>query len=176
MKRAVFLTFVLCLLIVATVSLVEADDDPKIISPYIGGPVYEADVGQEVIIRIAWAVCNRGLAEAFTHAASISMDVDRDGSPWLTVEPPSRSFWSPLQTSPKPSGINCVMRTDVIWWTEWLYSLGALEVGSYDVHFSGTLAHPLPDGADHDGDGAPDVFSGESFNSDYYFTIVVESE
>ena len=53
----------------------------------------------------------------------------------------------------------CVMRTKSGWGTEWLYSLGELEAGEYDVHFNWTLTHPIRDGGDYDGDGRQDIFS-----------------
>ena len=43
------------------------------------------------------------------------------------------------------------MQTEFAWWTKCLFSLGALEAGTYDVRFIWTFSHPLPDGGDYDG-------------------------
>lgn len=173
MKRLVFLTFLCCLLIVALVPLVQAQGDPLVITPYRDGPYHEAAAGREVIIRAGWGACTRGLAEASRHASLVSMDVDLDGSPWLTVQP-GHEYWGSPAPSPADPVNDCVMRTESVWWTEMLYSLGELEAGTYDLHFVWTFSHPLPDGGDYDGDGGPDLFSSENFFVERDITIYVE--
>ena len=174
MKRPVFLTLLCCLLIIAIVSSVQAQGDPLVITPYRGPAEYHVAEGREVIIRAGWGACTRGLAEASRHASTVSMDIQYGGSPWLAVEPPSHDYWNPPQSSPAADPNACVMQTDLSWWTEWLYSLGALEAGTYDVHFVWTFLHPLPDGGDYDGDGKIDIFSSENFYNESDITIHVE--
>lgn len=171
MRNVVTISLLCCVLLVLAVPLVQADE-PVVITPYVGGPVFYAEAGQEVVIRAGWAACTRGLTEAFTHAAAVSMQVDYDGAPWLNVEPPSREYWS----RPQPSGNStsaCVMQTSNYWSTQWLYSLGTLEAGEYSLHFVYTISHPLPDGGDYDGDGRPDLFTPETFINEVDVTIVV---
>ena len=174
MKRPVFLTLVCCLLIIAVVSSVQANGDPLVITPYRDGPDYYAAAGREVIIRAGWGACTRGLARASIHASTVSMAVVLDGAPWLIVEPPSHDYWNPPQSAPITGPNACVMQNDSSWWTEWLYSLGALEAGIYDVHFIWTFLHPLPDGGDYDGDGKIDIFSSDNFYIERNITIFVD--
>jgi hypothetical protein len=174
MKRAVFITLLLCLLIVAVASLVQAESEPLVITPYRSEPEIYTSAGREVIIRAGWGACTRGLAQASVHASTISMEIDYNGIPWVTVEPPSRNYWNQPESTDF-TGLNaCVMNTKFGWWTEWLYSLGMLEAGTYDVHFFWTFTHPIPDGGDYDGDGRPDIFSSENFLFDENITIFVE--
>lgn len=172
MKQAIVITFLLVLVLIVAVPLATADEEPLIITPYSeDGPIYYAEAGREVIIRAGWGACTRGLAEAFRHAASVSMEIQLDGQPYLTVEPPSREYW----TRPAPVDATfpsaCVMRVEQGWQTEWFYSIGKLEAGEYKGHFLYTMTHQLPDGGDYDGDGKIDLFSGVVKEVD--FTIIV---
>ena len=49
------------------------------------------------------------------------------------------------------------MKTDNYWFVEWIYPLGLLEPGTYDVHFLYYLDQQFPDGGDYDGDGHIDL-------------------
>lgn len=170
MKRigiaALLLTVLLCLVF----PLASANEEPVVITPYLDGPEYHVAAGSDVMIRAGWGACTRGLAEAFRHSALVSMQVQQDGAPYLTVAPPARDYWS----DPQPIDGNyatCVVQTRNGWFTEWLYSLGTLETGTYDLHFHWYLEHPLPDGSDHDGDGRIDV---SVFSNASDITIIVE--
>jgi hypothetical protein len=173
MKQAIVITFLLVLVLIVAVPLATADEEPLIITPYEGGAEFTANEGQEVIIRAGWGACTRGLAEAFRHAALVSMEIHLQGQLYLTVEPPSREYWTrpaPL-VGGDPSA--CVMRVEQGWQTEWFYSLGILEAGKYEGYFSYTMTHQLPDGGDYDGDGKIDLFSGVVKEVEL-FTITVE--
>ena len=171
MKRLATISLMLCILLVMAAPLAQADG-PVVITPYQGGPEYYADAGQEVIIRAGWGACTRGLTQAFTRAAVVSMEVNLDGEPYLAVDPPARAFWSRPERSDGPTTA-CVMHTSGLWASEWLYSLGELDAGEYYLHFDWTLAHPVPDGGDYDGDGAPDLFTPDNYHIESYVTIVV---
>lgn len=177
MKRSILVTLVLCLLIVAAASLVEAEGDPFVITPYPPytppDTVYIVPAGQEVIIRAGWGACTRGLAHASIHASSISMEVTKDGEDWITVEPSSREYWNPVESSEIEGPNACVMHNSLSWWTEWFYSLGTLEAGTYEVHFVWAFSHQLVDGGDYDGDGHID-FVDSGVLQDVTTTIVVE--
>lgn len=170
MKRIGIAMLLFALVLCVAIPLASADNDPVVITPYIGGPDYHVEAGTEVVIRAGWGACTRGLAEAFRHQALVSMEIQRDGAPFLVVEPPSREYWR----DPQPIDGNydaCVMNTRNGWTTQWLYSLGALDAGSYAVHFHWYLEHPMPDGGDHDGDGRVDLID---LNAEHDVTLIVE--
>jgi hypothetical protein len=156
MKRVGIVSLLWILVLCLVIPLASADD-PVIITPYQGGPDFEVEAGKDVFIRAGWSACTRGLTRAFSKNALLSMEIQQDGSPYLVVEPPSREYWS----DPFPAGLDtspCVMKTDNYWSVEWLYPLGALDPGTYDVHFLYYLEHKFPDGGDYDGDGRIDIF------------------
>ena len=163
MRRTLVVPLLLVLFFVAVVPVAQADGlEPLIITPYRGGPEFYAAAGQEVIIRAHWLACNRGLTEAFIHAASVSMEVTLpDGSRYLTVEPPSRGYWSSPAATETPVPSECIAGgANTLWGTEWLYSLGQLQPGDYELHFVWAFDHQLADGGDWDGDGRIDKVSG----------------
>ncbi|MCB0254918.1 MAG: hypothetical protein KDI55_14450 [Anaerolineae bacterium] len=171
MKRFAGIGLMLCILLVMVAPAAQADD-PLVITPYYGGPEYWANTGQEVIIRAGWGACTPGLAQAFTHAALVSMEINLDGEHFLTVDQPAQEFWSRPELSDGPISA-CVMNTTSLWASEWRYSLGPLAAGVYSLHFDWTVAHPIPDGGDHDDNGIPDLFTPDSYHVESDITIVV---
>ena len=171
MKRYVFLAFLPIFLLCLVVPLATSDEEPLIIRPWIGGPDYYATADQEVIIRVGWAACNRGLTQAFVKGNSVSMEVQYEGLPYLVVAPPASEYWGPVEPIDGGPTIDCVMASRGLWRSYWNYSLGELPVGEYDVHWLFVSDHPLPDGGDYDGDGHPDLLDAYM---ERWFKIIVE--
>jgi hypothetical protein len=156
MKRKVGLLVVILLLTVG-VSIATADT-PVIIAPHQlqEGEIVTVDHGRPIQIREGWLACTRGLTQAFLRASVVSLDVEDGSGPYLSVGPPASEYWTPVYDSGLDA-TGCVTRAKTLWQIDWGYTLDELPVGQYPVHFLWYTAHPILDGGDYDGDGAPDV-------------------
>ena len=172
MKRFVFLALLPIILLCLVVSLATANEEPLIINPWISGPIYNAEPGQEVIVRAGWVACNRGLTKAFVNGNSVSMEVQYEGLPYLVVAPPASEYWGPVEPFEGDVDWECAIASKGSWASYWAYSLGDVQTGEYEVHWLFVSDHPLPDGVDHDGDGHPDLLD---LNIERWFTIVVKN-
>lgn len=174
MKRSLLLTVVLLMILLVAAVTVQAGET-VIIRPYrlADGQVVTVSTEDQVIITARWVACNRGLTEAFRHSAVITLDETFASQMTSLVAPPGQDYWAKVAPYTLAQPEVCVMQAKSGWATYWNYDLGDLEPGWHELHFTWTLAEPLPDGGDYDGDGEPDIFSSENWGHDNHFVLEV---
>jgi hypothetical protein len=148
-------------------------DDFEIWPPFIFPPDGSVNIyvplGDNIIIKTRWGACTPGLAQAWTNQNDLTLLVNGVSAFLLTET--SRDFWSMPVGMPLGSPSPCVNGSDTGWWVFWDYSLGALDAGTYAIHWEGNINHPFLDGTDFDGDGKPDKLDGHHVSVD--FNVIV---
>ena len=171
-KKTISLTLMTLLLAALTLSTATAQSEVEEvrISPWLSGQEYVVGPGQVGVIRAGWAACTRGLVRVFINASNFELTLN--GEPLLTPEQVDQ-LWGPIapcETCPGP----CRGKQEPVS-ASWRYVLD-LPPGEYELHSTIWIDHPLIDGGDYDGDGAPDVFRPEDLYYDTLNTIVVLGE
>ena len=153
-------------------ALAQTDDDVVVINPIRWDPEQVVYSDQTVIFELGWAACNRGLVQDFLNANYLAFILD--GSPVVAPEEVNQ-YWGPIEKIPAPPAAEaCLGRTPVMLWRkQWSYQYGTLEAGDHTLQFILKLDHPVLDGGDYDGNGAPDLFAGTLH--DFEVTIHVEN-
>jgi hypothetical protein len=133
-----------------------------LIFPYTMHQTYVIGSGEVGVIQFDWVVCTRGLLRAFTRASNFELKLLQDGLPIRVVTPEDiDDLWDPIQLFDLP-GPGCRPGHKPAH-TRWQYVLSGLPPGEYELRFRAWLDHPVTDGIDYDGDGAPDVIHPEDF-------------
>lgn len=161
MKKIILISIVVCLSIILTSSmaLAQSADDVVVINPIRWDPAKTVYSDQTIIFDLGWAACNRGLVQNFLNANYLAFILD--GSPVVSSEEVNQ-YWGPIQQIPAPPAAEaCVGKTpEKLWRAKWDYQYGTLEAGDHTLRFILKVDHPVLDGGDYDGNGAPDLFNG----------------
>jgi hypothetical protein len=113
---------------------------------------------QKAVLRTGWWACNQGLVRTFVRESDYLVHLD--GSLFLTTKD-IENLWGPIQPSyqplcPRPD------KAAVVWWE---YPWEEPKPGSYELTTRVWTNRALTDGADHDGDGRPDMQIWEHVNT-----------
>ena len=175
MKKSFLISIVVCLSIILTSSMAMAQtsEDVVVINPIRWDSTQTVYSNQTIVFDFGWAACKRGFIKTFLNANDLSFSMD--GSPLFSSSAEASQYWGPVQQTPAPASAEaCLGRTpETIWATYWMYTYGTLNAGDHMLHFTMSVDHPVLDGADYDGNGAPDIFSGTLQDLD--LTIHVEN-
>jgi hypothetical protein len=131
--------------------------------------------GQVAVIRAGWAACTPGLVRAFIEASDFEAILYDDAGQQvigLTSEDIDR-LWGPVVPSPGVQA-SCQGNQEPDS-AERRYVLRDLPPGTYTLHSSLRMKHPLIDGGDYDGDGRPDRFYPQDLDFDNVHTITVST-
>jgi len=153
------------------------------------GPVYPfhpgqydgttVEVGQTLLLGNHWGGCVPGLVTEYTRASAHAWSIN--GEPLATPADWTHAIavdWNPHPWVPGgPDMSACVSQvaartTTYGFWAFWQYPVVFSAPGDYVVRLVSTLARPVLDGGDYDGDGRPDIF-GRDWLSDSSITIHV---
>jgi hypothetical protein len=162
MRKSIVLLLVGLLAVALSSSVTVAQGQVLIPANGIGGH-YDVDLseGEVPVVFWGWVACSRGHFKAFVKAFD-QHEYSLNGVPLLTTEQANEN-WGPVEEA--PAGWDyCIaqgLSPKISWW---MYELD-LEPGEYELHSTAYLAHPVTDGLDIDGDGRPDVYSGEMFDT-----------
>jgi len=154
-KVFVFLTIVCILVIPFTVAL--AKNEPRNIFPF-DNREYTVSSKDEVIIHYGWVTCSKGLVNDYIDAASHVIYFD--GALVENVQKSDKSYWDLPYQHEEWLGVFCLWEVDHLWLAYWDYSLGKLQPGDHELVMERTLAFPVIDGQDQDGDGMLDTWQG----------------
>lgn len=113
--------------------------------------------GTDIAIRYGWSACTHGLVTDYVDSASHT--VEMDGVELLKVGKDTK-YWQEVTDSswdPAP----CMWDGTQSHQAFWLFPLGKLPVGDYEITLTRTLAYEISDGADYDNDGNPLTLSGQ---------------
>jgi hypothetical protein len=135
------------------------------------GEIVTVDAGQVVGVGVSWNACRIALVEVAARVSHINL--------WLDSQP-----WPPAFTTAATTGLeasanaekepfDCMGHTDRVYGFANIYGFGALEIGDHPVHIVWRFDHPVPTGADQDGDGRPEISRGTLL--DRNFTIRVQA-
>lgn len=155
--------FVIALCAVFTVFLpAAAQPEPVDIFPgrfQPDGTTISVAPGQEVVLFARWGACAPGLTRAFTRSARLEWSID--GQALFTSQKEVSQYWSAPFSKPITGESSCVNGSSTAWLSYWEYPLSSLAPGkTYTIHLVYAIDHPMIDGGDYDGNGAPDTFEG----------------
>jgi hypothetical protein len=122
-------------------------------------------VGETFLIGARFGTCTRGLAVAFSKAATLELSVALEGSGVEPESVPITEAWTrPLVpddviTIADPSNCLSSAHQEFFWWVFWEQGIQFAEPGVYYVHLALGSSHQLTDGWDGDDqDGTPDRY------------------
>ena len=172
----------LCLVVAAlllSAQPVFAQLEPYSIFPYPQNDqrTYEVASDQSIVIGWAWAATTPGLVRAYIAATEHQLDVvgitDPSWHTHLSYED-SRQYngdilpWNPLPYSPE-----CIRGHTPTSFSPWMYDLGPLPVGMYELHWTTRTNHRVTDGClwgEH-GRSSPALPTGEG-GITFYITVL----
>jgi hypothetical protein len=168
----VFLLVGIALLLLTTPSVAQPIDTPILLSPFIqpDGSTVTVSSDQEIMFVSGWAACTPGLVRSFIQAIHLEWTINDQPTPPFAE---ANRYWEKISKMESAPGFHCEAGNGSVWQSLWLYPVGTLEPGSYQVHSRAWLAHPVLDGSDSDGDGKKDKYSGELI--DWSITVQVSS-
>ena len=122
------------------------------------GEIVIVDPRQAVGVGIYWDACRKALVDIAVRVSHINLWLDN--LPW----PPSNYAGSAGRMNASSSAekeiFDCMGHTDVVYGFAIIYGLGVLPPGDHPVHIIWRFDHPVPSGADEDGDGRPEIYRG----------------
>ena len=122
------------------------------------GEIVVVDPGQAVGIGIYWNACRKALVDIAVRVSHINLWLDN--MPWPPTESVGIADRKNASFDAEKEIFDCMGHTDVIYGFAIIYGLGVLPPGDHPVHILWRFDHPVPSGADQDGDGRPEIYRG----------------
>jgi hypothetical protein len=116
------------------------------------------DPGQAVGVGIDWDACRKALVDIAERVSHINLWLDN--LPWPPSNYAERADLMNTASGTEKETFDCMGHTDVIHGFAIIYGLGVLPPGDHPVHIIWRFDHPVPSGADEDGDGRPEIYRG----------------
>ena len=127
------------------------------------------DASQPVGVGINWDACRKALVDVALRVSHINLWLDNIA--WPPSESVGIADRMKAASKAEKETFDCMGHTEVVYGFAILYGLGELPPGDHPVHIIWRFDHPVPSGADEDGDGRPEIYRGTIL--DRTFTIRV---
>ena len=125
-----------------------AKSEPVYISPF--GSEYTVSSKDELVVRYGWVACSKGLVNDFIDSSTHSVFLD--GVLTTQTNQKTTSNWV-VPYKVEGGGEGCLWDVADGWRSDWEYSLGKLNPGTYQLVVYRTLDFAVIDGYDINGDG-----------------------
>jgi hypothetical protein len=152
---------VICLVAMVSTSTAQAQFPGRVIYPrqLEPGAIVLVESGESISVDVSWSACHKSLADIAGRVSHIELWLDGNQLNKSTLagagpSNPSQAYQSQKET------FNCMGKVDVVWGISVLSYLGTLPPGDHTLRSTWEFDHPVPSGADEDGDGRPEVYRG----------------
>ena len=169
MKKLIVISVLLCLAFapISATAFAQSPDSVEINPLYVDEITVSTD--QELILRVGWGACTRGLVQAYITAAHYEWTLD--GAP-IFLDEETAQYFGPIE--PMGPSDTCVAGNGTLWASFWRYPMGTLDAGTHEISVHQWLDHPVIDGGDYDGDGRLDRFTDQAWDGTVTVHVVVE--